>query len=293
MSKRVLGLWNMGEGLFHRQLSPDESKTLIRQALSFGISCFDTAFSYRNADNYLAAVIKERGIERESIEIISKVMAVPTLEKKVDTSLRRLGSDYLDILLLHWPAEEELNYASLIKLEKIKERGKAKAIGVSNFPLDMLAECMKDFDITHHERALSLLWKKEWKEEKALGLKTIAYAPLAMGLLSKTEAELKSIKDRRAELEVAKSKHLLPLLKKIAELSYKHESSPAEIALSWVEGEKPEYIAQGFSDKKQLPYKAITLPPSDKMALDAIADEIEREAKSDNIFSHSYLSQRQ
>ncbi|MBO5770969.1 MAG: aldo/keto reductase, partial [Spirochaetales bacterium] len=90
MSRRVLGLWNMGEGSFHELLSPEESKAIIRRALDSQITSFDTAFSYKNADNYLASVLRERNIARENVEIITKVMAVPTLEKKFDTSLKRL-----------------------------------------------------------------------------------------------------------------------------------------------------------------------------------------------------------
>ena len=66
MSKRVLGLWNMGEGSFHKLLSPEESKAIIRRALDSQITSFDTAFSYKNADNYLSAVLKERDIERDA-----------------------------------------------------------------------------------------------------------------------------------------------------------------------------------------------------------------------------------
>lgn len=289
MSKRVLGLWNMGEGLFHALLSPDESKDIIRAALDQGINAFDTAFSYKNADNYLSAVLKERRIERNSVEIISKVMAVPTLEKKADTSLKRLGTDYVDILLLHWPSDDASIFESMKKLERIKHSGKALEIGVSNFPFELLAKTASDFDITYHERPLSVLWTKGWDEEKTLSLKTIAYSPLAMGILAKDEAELKSVQDARKDLEIFRSRHTLNAVTAIGELADKYGTTRKDAAISWVYKEAPEYIAMGASRKEHLLNNPVELSEEEMRMLSEIGAKIAAETVSDNIFSHSYL----
>ena len=289
MSKRVLGLWNMGEGLFHALLSPDESKDIIRAALDQGINAFDSAFSYKNADNYLSAVLKERRIERNSVEIISKVMAVPTLEKKADTSLKRLGTDYVDILLLHWPSDDASIFESMKKLERIKHSGKALEIGVSNFPFELLAKTASDFDITYHERPLSVLWTKGWDEEKTLGLKTIAYSPLAMGILAKDEAELKSVQDARKDLEVFSSRHTQNAISAIGELADKYGITRKDAAISWVYKEAPEYIAMGASRKEHLLNNPVELSEEEMRMLSEIGAKIAAETVSDNIFSHSYL----
>ena len=292
MSKRVLGLWNMGEGSFHKLLSPEESKAIIRRALDSQITSFDTAFSYKNADNYLSAILKERNIKRDKIEIITKVMAVPTLEKKFETSLKRLNTEYVDALLLHWPSDNESVFSSLKKLEELKDKKKAIEIGVSNFPIELLKKTANDFDISIHERPLSLLWTKSWKEEKILNLKTIAYSPLAMGLLSKDRNSLEAIEDSRKNLEVYKASNFYPLVEFISQLCDKYSTSRSELALSWLISENPEYIVQGFSNPNQMNSKPISLKEEDIEKLWEYASLIDAETKSDNIFSHSYLPRK-
>ena len=289
MSKRVLGLWNMGEGCFHKLLSPNEAKAIIRHALDIGINTFDTAFSYKNADNYLSSVIRERNLERTRFEIISKVMAVPTLEKKAETSLKRLSTDYVDILLLHWPSDDASVYSSLKKLETIKKEGKAKEIGVSNFPPSLLEKVSRDFEINFHERPLSLLWTKNWEIEKKLGIKTIAYSPLAMGILSKTRAQLEAIEDDRKTLEIYKAPSLFNLIDCITELSEKHSVERSSISYAFLESLNPEYIVQGASTKTQLEIIPAKLSEEELGSLMQHARKIDSECTSDNIFSHSYL----
>ena len=118
MSKRILGLWNMGDGSFHNKLSPKDSKSLIKAAIRDGITSFDTAFSYKEADSMLYSALKEAGCQRESIELISKIMPVPTLERKAEAVLRRLNTEYIDILLIHWHQMKRL-YIALSESSKI------------------------------------------------------------------------------------------------------------------------------------------------------------------------------
>ena len=97
----ALGLWNMGDGSFHSLLSPSAAKAIIRKAWKEGIRAFDSAFSYREADSLLYSALREMNAERCDYAIWSKVMAVPTLERKALSSLKRLGTDHFDILMLH------------------------------------------------------------------------------------------------------------------------------------------------------------------------------------------------
>ena len=160
---------------------------------------------------------------------------------------------------------------------------------MSNFPLSLLSKTSNDFDITYHERPLSLLWTKSWKKEKGLKIKTIAYSPLAMGLLSKDKESLLQIKDSRKDLEVFNAANFLPLVEYISHLCDKYSAKRSEIALSWLINEDPEYIVQGFSNPEQLNAKPISLQEEDIEKLWEFASLIDAETKSDNIFSHSYL----
>lgn len=286
MSKRILGLWNMGDGSFHNKLSPKDSKNLIKAAIRDGITSFDTAFSYKEADSMLYSALKEAGCQRESIEIISKIMPVPTLEKKAETVLRRLNTEYIDILLIHWPSDEEAVYSSLRKLENLREKGICKSIGVSNFPYELLKKTSEDFPLSFHERPLSLIWNKDWKEERKLGLKTLAYAPLGLGLLTLKYKKREEITDARKDLYVWESPVFKDLLSYMSTLPY----SAASIAMNWVKREAPYGIIQGASRPEQLHFGSIELKADEISKLSEYADAITASSSSDNIFSHNYAT---
>ena len=276
----------MGDGSFHKRLSPRESKDLIKAALRNGITSFDSAFSYKEADSMLASALRESNTGRDSVEIISKVMPVPTLRKKAEASLRRLNTTYFDILLLHWPSDGENTYEALKKLEELQTRGICREIGVSNFPYHMLKKASEDFPISYHERPLSLIWNKDWKKEQTLNLKTLAYAPLGMGILSMKYKSRDELSDSRRELSAWSSDGFAALCSYISSLQYK----AADIAYSWVENESPYGIIQGASAAEELMIGGIKLSGEELRKLSAFADSISSEAPSDNIFSHEYAT---
>ena len=300
MSKRILGLWNMGDGMFHKILSPRDSKHLIKEAIKSGIIAFDSAYSYKSADNYLYSALKELSIDRKDIEIISKVMPVPTLNKKVSISLNRLHTDYLDALLLHWPSDTISVYNAMRELENLHQKGRAKEIGVSNFPLSLLEKIAKDFPITIHERPLSLIWCRDFEEEKALGLKTYGYAPLGMGTLAKEmnlesdinwDNALAGFDDSRKNLYIFKEglKEYKILMKEIGILSARYNCTFSDIALSWVDSLDPHAIIFGASRIEHLKYRKINLETEEFDSLSELSASLGKKAPSDNIFSHDYL----
>ena len=281
----------MGACDFHAPLSGREGKNIIKKAYKTGIRAFDTAFSYSEADSLLYSAMREMGVKRDEYEIWSKVMPVPTLRKKVDASRRRLGSDFFDILMLHWPTREESLFSSLKILESLKNENIAKEIGVSNFPISLLSKVINDFPISHHEIPLSLIWNKEWEEEKKLQLKTIAYSPGGFGLLSGKYSLSTPPKDERKNIKALYS-HLFPcLLEKIKNLGDKYNTSPYSIALSWVMAMNPWAIVRGVGKDKDLDVLTIKMEDDEINELSSIAIEISLSNYSDNIFSHNWLLQ--
>ena len=275
----MLGLWNLGDSGFHRRLSPVDGKRLIKAAYRMGIRDFSSAYSYSDADSILASAMRE--LHAEDWRIYTKAMPVPSLRRKAETMLRRLGRDALDVLMLHWPAEDESLYRSLKDLESLKADGKAKAIGVSNFPLSLLCRVLADFDISYHERPLSLIWKEGWEEERKLGIRTLAYAPLGMGLLSGRYHSPDDINDSRKRIEAVSSPALYQLIGYL--------SGPEE-ALSWVYGEAPYGVISGFSSEDDLGIlKCIRkIPEERRMALEDLSDAVGKAFSHDNIFSHDW-----
>lgn len=283
MTIEALGLWNLGKCDFHERLDTTKAKRIIKKAYQKGIRVFDSAYSYQDADTILYSVLKEMNAKREDWKIIEKIMSLPSFEKKAHTILKRLHSDYIDILLIHWPSEEESLYKTLKTLTKLKDENIAYKIGVSNFPLNLLKKASSDFPIEYHERPLSLVWNRDYEEEKLLNIKTLAYAPLGFGVLIEKE------KPRLSSLFPANT--LTSLKEELKRIAYDNASPIESVALSWVEKENPHMIVRGVSKEEQLfipPYK---IKDDEYIALKERADAVTSSIRSDNIFSHNWNKQ--
>ncbi len=123
--------------------SDGTTKECVKKAILSGYRHIDTAFAYGNEEE-VGSGIKESGIARKEIFLTTKHWVTERGYEKtvaaVETSLRNLGTDYLDLYLIHWPAVEkvspqweEINASTWRGFEKMYKDGKIKAIGVSNF----------------------------------------------------------------------------------------------------------------------------------------------------------------
>lgn len=280
MRNEALGLWNIGEDRFHTRLDAAEAKRIIKAAYRSGITTFDSAYSYLDADTILYSALNELKTERKSWRIIEKVMPSPSLERKVSSIQKRLHTSFLDILLIHWPSDVETLYPSLKTLEKLKDDGTAKEIGVSNFPSYLLNQVSKDFPISYHERPLSLVWNRDWEEERTTEIKTLAYAPFGFGGLTEKKSKLSTIFPTSATRE-----ELSSILKRMAE---EKKCSVYSIALSWVYSQNPFMIIRGVSNPRQIDIPLITLNEDEKKTLDNLSSLISAEIPGDNIFNHRW-----
>ena len=127
-----------GIGVF--MLSPAEAEASVESALRSGVRLIDTANAYMN-ESATGRGIKKSGVAREEIFLVSKLWpTVYAKETAVDEMLARLGTDYVDLLFLHQPTA---NWREGYKnIEKAYREGKVKAIGLSNFPEDLLREAI-------------------------------------------------------------------------------------------------------------------------------------------------------
>lgn len=135
----------MGFGTW--QMDDDQAATAVRQAIETGYRLIDTAAFY-NCEEGVGRGIRESGIPREEIFVTTKVWAAHTyngtVEKGLEESLKRLGLDYVDMWLLHWP----VNYINAWKdMEKIYQIGRVRAIGVSNMRVKQLVNLFDNTDI--------------------------------------------------------------------------------------------------------------------------------------------------
>lgn len=122
----------LGYGVF--QVSPEECERCVSDAISVGYRLIDTAQAYFNEEGVGNAIVKS-GVPRNELFITTKVWISNTGEKKaalsIDESLRKLRTDYIDLLLIHQAFGDY--YGTYRAMEKALEQGKVRAIGVSNF----------------------------------------------------------------------------------------------------------------------------------------------------------------
>ncbi|MTT33336.1 aldo/keto reductase [Terrilactibacillus sp. BCM23-1] len=131
------------------QVEDDKATAAVSKALEVGYTSIDTAMIYKN-EKGVGKAIKESSVPREDLFITTKVwntdQGFENTLRAFDESLDRLGLDYVDLYLIHWPTPQYDEYVDTYKaLEKLYHDGRVKAIGVCNFDIEHLerlfAEC--------------------------------------------------------------------------------------------------------------------------------------------------------
>ena len=162
----------LGYGVY--QVTKDECEQCVLDALEVGYRSIDTAQSYFNEEE-VGSAIKKSGVLREEIFLTSKVWVehygYEATRKSVEESLRKLQTDYLDLMLLHQPFNDY--YGAYRALEDLYDEGKLRAIGVSNFYPDRLVDLASFTRIppmvnqieTHvlNQREEDNIWMKKYK----------------------------------------------------------------------------------------------------------------------------------
>lgn len=136
----------LGYGVF--QVSPVEAERCVADALSVGYRMIDTAQAYQNEEG-VGTAIRKSGIKRENVFLVDKVWMGnyedDAAARSIDESLRKLGTDYIDLMLLHQPFGDRYN--AYRALEDALKAGKVRAIGVSNFYPDHLIDLSHFVDV--------------------------------------------------------------------------------------------------------------------------------------------------
>lgn len=172
----------VGFGTF--MLSGETCVKAVAEAIQSGYRMIDTAEAYGN-EKEVGAGIRASGIDRRELFLVTKVnfKSYEHAEQTVMQSLENLGTDYLDLLLLHWPFANY--YGAGRALEKLYEAGKVRAIGVSNFEPDQL------LDLIAYNKVIPAVDQIEtnlycqrsaergWMDKKQVA--HMAYAPLGQG----------------------------------------------------------------------------------------------------------------
>lgn len=148
------GTWTIGGKICADYAQDARSLTALRSALEQGYTHFDTAEAYAagHAEELLGRAIRASGLRREALFVTSKVspehLGYEDIRRSCENSLRRLGMDYIDLYLIHWP-RRGMNLAEAFRaLNKLVTDGKVRHLGVSNFNLKLLEEAVALSDTT-------------------------------------------------------------------------------------------------------------------------------------------------
>ncbi|MGC8777629.1 MAG: aldo/keto reductase [Candidatus Caldatribacteriaceae bacterium] len=168
----------------------EEGKKAVLSALSLGYRHIDTAEFYDNEEQ-VGSAIRESGVPREEIFLTTKVwythLRRGDVIRSCETSLRKLGTDYVDLYLIHWPTESVPLEETIGAMEQLREAGKIRFLGVSNFDIPLLEKARQIAPspvLTNQVECHPYLAQKDlvrYCQEKKVIL--TAYSPLARGRL--------------------------------------------------------------------------------------------------------------
>ena len=268
VSRICLGMMSYGSKQWREyMLEEDESRPLIKRALDLGINFFDTAdvYSLGVSEEITGRVLKEYGPSRDQVVIATKVHAAmgddPNqrgLSRKhimhaIDDSLRRLGTDYVDLYQIHrfdraTPIEETLE-----ALTDVVKAGKALYIGASSMHAYQFAKMLAASDRLGLSRFVTmqnhynLVYREEEREMMALcreeGVGVIPWSPLARGFLagnrSRDDMTASGKGTARARTDVfAHDMYYrdddFSVVERVGEVAKRREISNAQVALAWV-----------------------------------------------------------
>ncbi len=248
----ALGTNAVGGHNLYPNLDEEQGKDVVRQAINHGINLLDTAYIYRpeRSEELVGEVVKE--YPREQIKIATKGShefdenqevhqnnQPEYLKQQVENSLKRLQTDYIDLYYIHFPDDNTPKDQAVAALQELKEQGKIKAIGVSNFTLDQLKEANKDgyvdvvqleYNLLHRENEAVLQYCVDHQ------ITFIPYFPLASGILAGKYDENTKFSDHRTtrrDFIPGVFEENVRRVKALESLAAAHQTSIANIVLAF------------------------------------------------------------
>src|SRR3954454_10080890 len=179
----------LGFGVF--QIDPSETAEAVERALTIGYRHIDTAEMYKN-EREVGEGIRAAGVERSDIYVTSKLNnnfhEPDEARKAFDTTLSELGSDYVDLFLIHWPLPTLYNgdfVSTWQTLEQFKADGRARSVGVSTLQVDPLQGRMDECDVVPAVNQIELHPYFQNREVASFceenGIAVEAWSPIAQG----------------------------------------------------------------------------------------------------------------
>ncbi|GAA0447835.1 aldo/keto reductase [Lentibacillus halophilus] len=241
-----------GHNIYPDMLDEEQGKHMVRASLDEGMNMLDTAYMYGfgRSEELIGDVMTE--YKREDAVLATKAAHEfvggdvimnnrPTfLKQQVEKSLRRLQTDYIDLFYIHYPDNDTPKYEAVGVLKELRDEGKIRSIGVSNFSLDELKEANQDGYVDVVQAEYNLLNREAedamipYTAEK--GITFIPYFPLESGLLAgkyDTSSTFTDIRANKPSFQGKVFKENLKKVDKLREIANDYGEEVAHIVLAW------------------------------------------------------------
>lgn len=250
-----LGTNAVGGHNLYPDLSEEVGKEVIRTALNNGITLLDTAYSYGNgrSEELIGEVLQEAAFDRSRVILATKAAhdsqqpgkfnnSPKFLQQAVEHALQRLQTDYIDIFYIHFPDEMTPKNEAVAALQQLKEAGKIRAIGVSNFSLEQLKEANQDGYVDIVEDRFSLIHREHendlfpyLKENK---ISFVPYYPLDSGLLTgkydkETQFAPSDLRSKNPDFKGTRFKAIITKVNQLEPIARDYNATIAQLVLAW------------------------------------------------------------
>ncbi len=256
VSKLCVGCMSFGKaGTMHDwTLDEKQSEDIISHALDLGINFFDTANSYSlgTSEEYLGKALKKL-TSRDKVVIASKVyfnegrLSKSAINREIDGTLKRLGTDYLDLYIIHrfdgdTPIEETMEALhELVKAGKVRALGASAMYGYQFHNMQIAAEKNGWTKFSAMENHYNLLYREDERELipicEQMNVSLMPYSPLAAGHLTRKTWDSDSVRSKtdrvaRGKYDRMEGQDML-IVERVAELADKYGCKMSQIALAW------------------------------------------------------------
>jgi len=242
-----------GKNLFGDLVNDEESRRVVRAAIDGGITMLDTAYLYGlgRSEELIGEVVRQSG-RRKDVVIATKVGPIVTesgrtfdnspkfLREEAEKCLRRLQTDYIDILYIHFPDEHTPKYEAVGELQRLKEEGKIRAIGLSNFTPEQLAEANRDGYVDVYQGEYNLVNRSAERVYfpylREHGISFVPYYPLASGLLTgkfRKDAPPSDYRANRPQFQGEAFLRNMERVERLREIADGKGTGVAQLVLAW------------------------------------------------------------
>ena len=258
VSKLCVGCMSFGvpsEDFHQWTLNYEDSSAMVKKALDLGINFFDTAnvYSHGTSEEFLGRAVKEH-TSRDNVVIATKVyfnegkLSKQGILTSVDESLKRLGTDYIDLYIIHrfdydTPVEETMETLdSLVKAGKVRALGASAMYGYQFHNMQLAAEKNGWTKFVSMQNHYNLLYREDEREMIPIcgqyGVSLTPYSPLAAGRLSRKEWKTDSKRSQTDRVAVSKydstQEQDMRIVARVAEIADKCGVSMSQIAVAWL-----------------------------------------------------------